>query len=306
MELILGFAGLASGIALAHFNTSRKRDGIASSDLALLVAEEARTTKESDRHIQSALAREARDICLLIAVSGSIVNMLATGRRPELKTSLAAFLPPQPIILPSAIERVAHMDTVANKTAQNLIGFYALVKFARTATLVYAEKFEANRAGKGVDIETLVEAWRAAAIQSLAVLSLLDNEADRHEFGTKDRVAGQRLVELLRGVSLGRAPCVRLDGAVIVPGWVERRGQLRRQVALPAQLAVNGQNHKMLVRDISTDGVGLEGEASVKPGDRVNIALDSGVQMEGVAVWNRDGRVGVKLSKRLPNPVADD
>ena len=119
-------------------------------------------------------------------------------------------------------------------------------------------------------------------------------------------MAGQRLEELLRGVSLGRAPCVRLDGAVIVPGWVERRAQLRRQVALPAQLAVNGQSHKMVVRDISADGVGLEGEAAVKPGDRVNIALDSGVHMEGVAVWNRDGRVGVRLDKRLPNPVAGD
>ncbi len=305
MELILGLAGLASAIALAHANLSRKRNN-AHVDVPRLVANDDRNSADEARQVQAALAREARDISLLVAVSGSIVNMLATGRRTELRSSIAAYLPPQPIILPAAFDHVARMGGPANKTVQNLIGFYALVNFARTATLVYAEKFELNRGSMSVDIATLAEAWQAAATQSIGVLSFLDAEADRFAFGTKDKMAAERLRELLRGVTLGRAPCVRLDGVVIVPGWVERRAQVRRQVDMPAQVAVNGANHKMVVRDISAEGLGLEGEVSVKPGDRVNIALDGGTQMEGVAVWNCDGRVGVKLNKRLPNPVAAD
>ena len=60
------------------------------------------------------------------------------------------------------------------------------------------------------------------------------------------------------------------------------------------------------MRDLSAGGLGIEGGESVQPGDAVNVALGSGVRFEGVAVWNRSGRVGVKLSAPMKSPVSDD
>ena len=305
MELIFGLAGIATGIAVAHFNFNRSRpDQHQNSDD--LVADELYDSKGESRYLQAALIREARDISLLVAVSGSMVNVLATGQRLGLRTSLAAYVPPLPSVLPSALRQLTQMDEAENKAVQGLVSFYALVSFARNATLVFADKREKSDMNEGVPVESLAEAWRAAAKHGISVLKLLDNSEVRTEFGQKDKIAAQRLVELLRGVELGRAPCVRIDGIVIVPGRVERRVQVRRQVTRPTDVTINGVNHKMVVRDISEGGIGLEGNTGAEPGDRVSIKLECGAYVSGVAIWNSDGRLGVKLDQQLPNPVADD
>ncbi len=305
MELIIGLVGLASGITLARLNFNRSRPE-QRQKLDNVVAENFHDSGPQSRYLQAALIREARDISLLVAVSGSIVNVLATGQRLGLRSSLAAYVPPTPSVMPSAIKQMSHMDDARNNAVQGLVSFYALVSFARNATLVFADKREKSRKSPGVPIESLAEAWRAAAKQGINVLKLLDNDEARAEFGQKDKYAAQRLVELLRGVELGRAPCVRIDGVVIVPGWIERRPQVRRQVVRPTEVAINGTNHTMVIRDISEGGIGLEGNAAAEPGDRVSIKLESGTHVSGIAVWSSDGRLGVKLDHQLPNPMADD
>ena len=305
MELIFGLAGLASGIALAHLNFNRSRPD-QHQNRYNFVADQPDDFDAQSRHLQAALIREARDISLLVAVSGSIINVLATRQRLGLRSSLAAYVPPPPSVLPAAIKQTARMDDAQNKAVQALVSFYALVGFARNATLVFADRRERSGNTGGVPIESLAEAWQAAAKQGISVLKLLDSGEERTVFGKRDKFAGQRLVELLRGVELGRAPCVRIDGVVIVPGWVERRAQVRKQVAKPTEVAINGTSHKMLIRDISAGGIGLEGNTAAEPGDRVDIKLESGVSVSGVAIWNSDGRLGVKLDQQLPNPIADD
>ena len=289
MELLLGLAGLASGFALTRFSAERRRRQLAAHEAQQILA---------------ALASEARHISLLVAVSGSIVNSLAAGRRQELRAALPAYLPPKPLLLPAAAESAIRLDAIATPAIQCLVEFYSLVSFARTATLEHTKRLPNGGCGQTTDTEMLAEAWQAAALQSIKALTILDGQDAAADPASEDTAALRRLIEMLRGVTLGRAPCIRIDGAVIVPGWIERRKQLRREVDRPAQLSVNGIPHEMTLRDISVGGVGLEGHASVKPGDLVNIALDSGVNVQGVAVWNRDGRVGVKLTCPLPNPIS--
>ena len=245
-----------------------------------------------------AIAQEAHDISLLVAVTGSIVNAIVASKRPQLRTSMAAYLPGAPIALPAAIGTNAISAALPTQTIRSLIAFYGLVAFARSASLGYSARREPGGISGPISMETLGEAWQAAATQAIGTLTLL-GYLDRNSLlfeGGKDNPTSVKLIEMLWAVALGRTPCVRIDGAVIVPGWIERRTHLRREVNTPATLSFNGTQQRVTVRDLSAGGIGIEGGQEVRAGDRVQIALGTGVKFDGVAVWNRDGRVGIQLT----------
>jgi PilZ domain len=293
MNLIDNFAELSSGRAGA--GTARRR--------AMR-----RTTPADARGLHAALAQEAHDAAILVAATGSIVNAIVACKRPQLRTCMATYLPPQPTLFPSAISSSAASKALSTEAVQGLSSFYSVTAFARSATLSYSARREPGGITGPISMETLGEAWQSAAMQGIGVLAtmgFLDAESGLFE-KTGDNTASLRLVEMLWGVTAGRSPCVRIDGAVIVPGWIERRTHLRREINAPATLSHNGANQKVTVRDLSAGGIGIDGGVGIEPGDEVNVSLGGGVRFEGVAIWNRDGRVGVKLSAPLKSPVSED
>lgn len=257
--------------------------------------------------VLAALAQEAYDISLLVAVTGSIVNSIVASRRPQLRTSMAAYLPTPPLLFPASVGNATVATAMAVTTIQSMISFYGLVAFARSATLAYTVKREPGGVAGPISMETLGEAWQAAATQSIGVLTVL-GYLDKSSVVNdgKNNIPAARLIEMLWDVTLGRSPCVRVDGAVVIPGWIERRGHLRREVNAPATLSIGGQRQTVTVRDLSAGGLGLEGGDNVKPGDHVSISLGTGINLDGVAVWTRDGRVGVKLATQAQRTIDND
>jgi hypothetical protein len=266
------------------------------------------SAKVDSRGLHAALAQEAHDIALLVAATGSIVNAIVACKRPQLRTCMATYLPVQPTLYPAAISSNSASEALSTQAVQAMSAFYNIVSFARSATLSYSAKREPGGVTGPISMETLAEAWQSAAMQAIGVLTAVGylDKASGLFASSGDNAAALRLIEMLWGVTVGRSPCVRIDGAVIVPGWIERRAHLRREINAPATLSTNGTRQKVTVRDMSAGGIGLEGGDSVQPGDAVNISLGTGVKFDGVAVWNKDGRVGVKLSSPLKSPVAED
>ena len=259
------------------------------------------------RGMHAALAQEAYDTSMLVAVTGSIVNAIVAGKRPTLRNSITCYQPPQPTLFPSAVSAGTAASAVSAQAMQNMIAFYGLISFARAAAQGFSAKRDPAAGAGPIGGDTLGEAWQAAAMQSVGVLAslgFLDKNSSLYEHG-RDNSKSLRLVEMLWAVTLGRTPCVRIDGAIIVPGWVERRTHLRREINAPATLLVNGLEQPVTVRDLSAGGLGIEGDADVHPGDRVSVSLGSGVNFDGVAVWNRHGRIGVKLTTGLTGPIDD-
>lgn len=262
------------------------------------------------RAVHVALAQEAHDIALLVAVTGSIVNAIVAGRRPQLRTSMAAYLPGQPSLFTASIGSDTASTALTPPTVQSLIAFYGLVNFARSATLGYSAKREPGGIAGPISMETLGEAWQAAATQAIGTLSLLgylDGDSILFSEG-RDYAAATRLVEMLWGVTLGRSPCVRIDGAIIVPGWIERRTHLRREINAPGVLTVRGTQQRVVVRDLSAGGIGVEGAKAVAPGDRVRVSIGDGMHFDGAVIWQRENRIGVKLIEppKTANPLVDD
>lgn len=267
-----------------------------------------RVTGRTARGVHAVLAQEAYDAALLVTVTGSVVNAIVSGNRPQLRTTMAAYLPAPPMLFPSTVSVGTAAHALPSAALQNMIAFYGLVTFARSATLGYSTKREPGGVSGPVSMETLAEAWQAAAMQAIGVLTslgFLDKPA-LQGLNSRDAAAPSRLVEMLWSVTLGRTPCVRIDGAVIIPGWIERRTHLRREINAPATLHANGHDQHVLVRDLSAGGIGLEGGGSLQPGDPVSVSIGNGVSFEGKTVWNRDGRVGVKLTNAMAIPVSAD
>ncbi len=257
-----------------------------------------------DRHVHACLSQELCDILRLAGVSGSIVNVLATGNRQELRAALPTYLPPRSVLLPGLVCQISQDAGIPAKLISNLTGLYALLAFAASATTAHIAPLEPGRGARVIGNDTLVEAWQTAAVQGIAVLA--EFTACVPPTVTDPDPAVIRITEVLRGVALGRWPCVRIDGAVIVPGWIERRNQQRRDVSIPAQLQANGDLQRIRVRDISAGGIGIEGDNTLRPGDKVSIKLDCGAQVPGVTMWSRDGRAGVKLDAHSQNSMALD
>jgi hypothetical protein len=246
--------------------------------------------------LHAAIAQEAQDIALLVAVSGSIINAILTFKQRQLQSAAATYLPPQPILFPVAVAANSWGDTMLPATIQSMTSFYGLIAFARTATVNFGARREPGDPAPQAAV--VAKAWEAAATQSINILGLLGllhgNAAE-----SNNDTAGPgplRLVEVLTAVAAGHSPCVRIDGTVIIPGWLEPRTNVRREVSLPATVSVNGTQQSVMVRNVSATGMGLEGGASLKPGDRVRIEIGNGQSHEGIAVWNRDGRVGIKFA----------
>ena len=267
-----------------------------------------RPLTRENQGLRIGLAQEAHDIALLVAATGSIVNAIVSGRRPQLRTCMAAYLPGAPTLYPAAISANTAGHAITAEAVKCLGSFYSLIAFARTATLNYSARREPGGISGPVGMDTLGEAWQSAAMQSIGVLTILgylDPSSGLLE-SNGDNSATLRLVDMLWGVTVGRSPCVRIDGAVIVPGWIERRTHARREINAPATLQFNGTTQHVVVRDLSAGGLGLEGGEDLQPGDVVNVSLGTGVKFEGIAVWNRGGRVGVKLTAPLKSPISED
>jgi hypothetical protein len=255
-----------------------------------------------------ALAQEAHDTALLVAATGSIVNAIVSCKRPQLRTCMATYLPTPPTLFPISIGADGANSTLPTQTIQGLIAFYSVIAFARSATLSYSAKREPGGVTGPISMETLGEAWQSAAmhgIGTLTQLGFLDTSSVLFE-GGRDNSAVMRLVEMLWGVTVGRSPCVRIDGAIIVPGWIERRAHLRREINAPGTMLWNGKRRNIMVRDLSASGIGIEGGEGVVPGDNVSVSLGTSMKFDGVAVWNNDGRVGIKLATPNRSPISED
>ena len=219
------------------------------------------------RGVLIAIAQEAHDVALLVAVTGSIVNAIVASKRPQLRVSMATYLPHQPTAFPAAIGTNAISAALPATTIQALTAFYGLVTFARTATLGYSARREPGGITGPISMDTIGEAWQAAATQAIGVLSQLGYLDPRSPLTSRHGTnpAALRLIEMLWSVTLGRTPCVRIDGAVVVPGWIDRRTAL----APGNQRARRGQGQRRVarrhVRDLSAGGFGIDGGTGSAP-----------------------------------------
>ena len=249
--------------------------------------------------------RQALERCLLdefyaaaklLVTLTSIVNARAASRRLQSIASVAGFIAPEPVIFPAvatgATAKVHRPELIAS-----LQEFYARLSFARAfGAAALNNGGEENTVS--FELRQLVDVWqRICSAANVVCHQLYDIE---NGAGPNRRDQLLAIHEMIKSAQHAGSPCVRLDGTVFVPGWLDERRQPRRLLAWPVWLEVDNACEAAILKDVSTGGVGLESCQGRPIGTQINVHLHSGRILKAVVTWSQNGRLGAKFLQTLP------
>lgn len=110
------------------------------------------------------------------------------------------------------------------------------------------------------------------------------------------------LRRLLSAAALGESPCLTPDGQPFLPALPQQRRAARRVLDQPATLSIAGDTQRVLVRDLSQNGIGIDQAAHLPVGEIAVVTLATGRRLTGRIVWQKGQRGGIRLAAPLtPN-----
>lgn len=234
---------------------------------------------------------------VLVAASGAIANALAAGVGGCSLRTLLRFYPRESSALLKASVRVRMLFPLS-QLRWTMEAFHEHLGRAKQTSLDLAARSgqSADQAGQ----MRLAESWRSAAGRTQTFLSQLQYLL--HLSGVPAAMADHgEMVRLLGEVVGGRCPM--LDGGeVILPKSLERRQSERARLWAPAVLTAASATHRVIIRDISATGLGLDCAHDVPVGAAVVVSAGAALRLEGVIAWSQAGRAGVRLSSPLMGP----
>ncbi|MGH1419294.1 MAG: PilZ domain-containing protein [Hyphomicrobiaceae bacterium] len=144
----------------------------------------------------------------------------------------------------------------------------------------------------------LAMGWQRVCSVGGDLLNDIDRELAEYDIqGAAIEVS--ELCELLKAVGAGKWPMLNEQGEVIMPNWAEQREFPRVLVRSPATLECRGKEQRVILRDVSTTGIGLQSVKQLKEGDCVVVKTNKGLTLKGKVVWAQYDRAGVVLSRPL-------
>lgn len=265
-------ASLPSSRSIQQFRGSRSTTVAPRlpNDLTLLIAIEAEATRLSP----------------IIGLSAALANALHAGIEARAR-QLIEFYPRESAMLLSASSRCERWLPGFPLTLA-LAAFMDGLNRARSATIEFASAmFEG-------DTTALATAWRAAAASALRFGHQLRQElADRGI--DRDGPTMDQLCEMLAHTAAGGWSGILVDGQITMPEWADQRSSTRNPVRLPGTIERNGISEPVVIRDLSTNGLGLDCEQTYKPGEIVTLHCGSEIAVRCRVVWSDQGRCGVEF-----------
>lgn len=237
----------------------------------------------------------------------AVVTSMATARRSgsclRFLGVFRAYLPPSPHVFQLSFRTL--MDaSLQPEFVSNLQNYYARLAFISALSDLPDDAWRSGNGLSTAEWQDLENAWcRICALASVVVHHMLELCLDSNP-ARRDLASIQHIVQLAKD---GGRPCVGFDGAVIVPGWLDRRRQDRRLLNWPALLDVDGERYMATLHDVSTDGMGIAGCRMHRVGANLTAALQSGRCLAGRVQWCQLDRLGAKftLPLALTDPLLD-
>ncbi|MEQ1578669.1 MAG: PilZ domain-containing protein [Hyphomicrobium sp.] len=234
---------------------------------------------------------------LSCAVILSCFNAIRFDRKITLPAELRSHVPVTPMTL-TAIAASNFADLMDPETAAALNSFRYYLENGKRHLF---ENLVPGRFGSSIRFETLKvmhDAFRSAGHFILRVVK--DLTCVHSRMGTSAWISQLTAVSAeLEAASRGASPYFK-DGAFCLPLPSRRMREMRFQLNSEAVLTYRGTTRRVVIRDISQGGIGVEGAATMHPGSSVQVQLPTGRQLEGEVCWQNGTRAGIILSQRLP------
>jgi hypothetical protein len=100
---------------------------------------------------------------------------------------------------------------------------------------------------------------------------------------------------LLKGIMAGEAPCLDPTGALIIPGWAERRRHTRAVANDQIELRWRRTRYSTYVINRTAQGLGIVSVEGLRPDMIVEIATMDGNLTGARVVWVEAGKAGLEL-----------
>ncbi|MCB1506478.1 MAG: PilZ domain-containing protein [Hyphomicrobiaceae bacterium] len=249
-----------------------------------------------------ALRPEISRIGLLVAISSSAANALASGAGESAMRSLIKFYPASSSALMLASSRHRRL-LPDSKVSRAIAAFNDAVQEAMNATMsMIAERACGDDRCEPVSVEALAAAWREAANSTRNLLVATDQAIG--DFQINGRTSEHDLLlKALASVSTGGTPFMSMSGTFAMPDWAEQRREPRIAVDCTAMLTSDAGTCTIRVTDISTLGAGIEGAGQLAEQARVLLIIDQSVTLPATVMWSTPLRAGIAFNRQL---VDDD
>lgn len=254
-----------------------------------------RTLQKHQKVLQSVLS-EFYNSAKLTAVFSSLIHAQMRGIRLQNVSQATRFMPQTPQIFPAVAAGLTplngHTDLIAN-----LQEYYERIAFARGISdfeIMKPDDFDAKRIR---ELAQIADVWQR--ICSLAnVIAHQSFDVEENE----NAVRRQMLIsthQLIKAAHSGQHPCVRADGMVFVPGWLEQRREERRPTILPVRLEVGGKIDTAMLVNISSGGMGITSRIEISPGAQISVQLPDSRLLVAIVAWCSNGRIGARFLNPL-------
>ena len=251
---------------------------------------------DEDVSLRLAVVQEVLHTCVLVGVTGSIVNDLFATGRLNMPIAAGGFVPPDPIIL--RMHGPIVFNVGSRRGVRNSIGsFCTILSLAKARTRIAIADARQAMASKEA-VPECTNLWRCAAGAGAEMMQTLDYSTGFLPGEINDENVNN-LIGLLEGVRDGASPCIN-NGAPRFPSWAQRRRFRRIVLNMEAMLVVNGREHKLLVADVSQGGMRIVTAQPLTIGAIVIVRLRTGRRFVSVVAWHNGQSVGVQFNRELP------
>ncbi len=242
------------------------------------------------------LAAEFIETALFCTVAASMIIARSEARSVKLTGPVEGFLPRPPVLF-TQTARAGHLDPNCPLTA-DMLRLYRQLDFALGIT-PSSDPFWNSHDETTDTWVGLRNVWQLLCGEIRLFLLVMAEITDVRESALMARLL--EVEGLVKSIGSGGSPCVRADGQVLIPGWLDRRRGRRIPVGISVRVDCGRGHQRVTLSDISPTGAGLTSCPSLKTGSFVAIELPNGRRLEGHAAWSYANSIGIQFT----NPIDD-
>lgn len=236
---------------------------------------------------------EARRICVLIGLNGSVANAIAAASFPTQWRMLIRFYPRQSARFLIATQRISRYWP-ETAVACALVQFHSALSKSADALISFASS---SPNFDQTTICSLAAAHKVTCAKGQILLQTLERQLGTRSL-LKAMAPDRRLSELLEQVIKGESPGVTSAGSIEMPAWAERRHHRRVAVNCPAEI-LGKSEARAIIENVSVAGVGLRFLTMppvVSVGEQLTLSLADSDTISGTVVWIADRRAAIKFA----------
>jgi hypothetical protein len=242
---------------------------------------------------------ELNRVTQAVAVVGSVVNALE--KRADVAMNLGGLVRFLPSGRLNALEIARKLASSGVERRLCADALSIANQFCLCAELT--KSYASGALGDELGLAPVAHAWRQLAEACITVDHAFAAAVAGDRPGAPNRAPQQR-GQLLGAVSAGLSPCVDDKGAVVVPGWAERRIHERiADVEIPVEICAGGEWQPATILDYSDHGFGLSGSTDIRVGEVISIEFETDTSVVCTVRWSANGRFGVSINGSLQSAL---